>query len=83
MNPKIIDLRRQEELSSMLRQPLGARSGVNRYLAMEVIRELSGTTLVLHYANSTIERQTVVPLGKGAIFADGALHVHPQRMPSR
>jgi hypothetical protein len=39
--------------------------------------ELSGTTLVLHYANGAMERHTAVPYGKGAIFVDGALYIHP------
>jgi hypothetical protein len=39
--------------------------------------ELSGTTLVLHYATGAIERHTAVPYGRGAIFVDGALYIHP------
>ena len=39
--------------------------------------ELSGTTLVLHYVGGAIERHTAVPYGKGGIFVDGALYIHP------
>jgi hypothetical protein len=39
--------------------------------------ELSGTTLVLHYASGAMERHTTVPYGKGAILVDGALYSHP------
>jgi hypothetical protein len=39
--------------------------------------ELSGTTLVLHYASGAMERHTAVPYGKGAILVDGALYIHP------
>jgi hypothetical protein len=39
--------------------------------------ELSGTTLVLHYASGAIERHTAVPYAKGSIMVDGALYIHP------
>jgi hypothetical protein len=39
--------------------------------------ELSGTTLVLHYAGGATERHTAVPYGKGGIFIDGSLYIHP------
>lgn len=39
--------------------------------------ELSGTTLLLHYASGAMERHTAVPYGKGAIFIDGSLYIHP------
>ena len=39
--------------------------------------ELSGTTLVLHYANGAVERHTAVPYTKGGILVDGGLYIHP------
>jgi hypothetical protein len=39
--------------------------------------ELSGTTLVLHYASGATEGHTAIPYGKGAIFVDGTLYIHP------
>jgi hypothetical protein len=39
--------------------------------------ELSGTTLVLHYASGAMEGHTAIPYGKGGIFVDGVLYIHP------